>query len=172
MSALRSGLVLLAATGIGAALFWAATAPLQQRLAEARSERAALAAEAARLEGQIAESVGMGQEGTLPATLVLEGQTRAEASLRLQERLTDLAGEHAVVLTSFAAGIAPEDLTHPAAAVVIEGEGTEADVVRFLAALEAVQPPMGLGQVMLRRQDAEKISLRVQAWGFVAEGAG
>jgi hypothetical protein len=172
MSALRSGLILLAATGVAAALFWAATAPLQQRLAEARSQGAALGAEVARLEGQIAEFAGMGQESSLPGTLVLEGETRAEATVRLQERLTDLAATHAVVLTSFAAGIAPEELTHPAAAVVIEGEGTEADVVRFLAALEGVQPPVALGQVMLRRQAADRVSLRVQAWGFVPGGAG
>lgn len=161
------------AVGVAAAAFWAVTGVLQERITEARAGQAALVAEAGNLRARIAEFRAAGAAGDLPEALLLAGQGRTEAVLGLQERLVALAGGNGVTLTSFAETTAPAGLTHPAVAVLVEGEGTVDAVMAYLAALEGQSPPLGLSQLLLRPAGGEagRLSLRLSAWGF-AGGTG
>lgn len=172
MSRLPMGLALIAGAVLAAALFWIVTGPLQARLEAAGAARAALEAEAVALQARVDGFRVAGASGALGPELRLPGATRAEAAVALQERLVDLAGAHGVVLTSFVEGAVPEGLSHPAVAVVIEGEGAYDDVVRLLAALEGQAPPVALSQMMLRPVTGGGVSLRLLAWGFVQGEAG
>jgi hypothetical protein len=164
--------LLLGAVALTAGAFWAATGPLQARLNAAQAEQAALDAEAAALQGRIMELSAIGKDGGLPSELLLAGSSRAEAAAALQERLVSLSQVHNVLLASVGEATGPEGLSHPAAAVLIEAAGPQEDVIRFLAALEAQSPPIGLSQLMIRRQDASQLSLRLLAWGLLPEEAG
>jgi len=172
MSRLPMGLALIAGAVLVAGLFWIATGPLQARLAEAGAARAALEAEAVELRARVEGFRAAGAAGALLPELRLPGATRAEAAVALQERMVDLAGAHGVTLTAFSEGSAPEGLSHPAVAVVIEGEGAYDDVVRLLVALEGQSPPVGLSQLMLRPVTGGGVSLRLLAWGFLQAEAG
>lgn len=172
MSLQRSGALLVVAVALTAGLFWVATGPLQARRQVAQAETARLDMEAVALQGRIAELSALGDGGGLPGTLLLAGPTRADATADLQERLVALARTHNVLVASVAEATGPEGLTHPAAAVVIEAAGPQEDVVRLLAALEAQSPPIGLGQLMIRRQGGDQVSLRLLAWGLLPEEAG
>lgn len=171
MSWHRSGFLLLTTVGLASGLFWAATGPLQARLEAAQAEQAAQNAETALLHGRISDLTVMGQDGVLPDTLILAGATRAEVTADLQERLVALSRTHDVLVASFSEGAVPPGLSHPAAAVVFEGDGAQGDVIRLLAALEAQSPPVGLGQLMIRQRGAGQVSLRLLVWGLLQEEA-
>lgn len=172
MSVQSASAVLLGAVALAAGVFWVATGPLQARLAAAQAEQAALDAEAAALQGRILDLGAMAEGGGLPTELLLAGSSRAEATAALQERLVALAQAHNVLVASVGEATGPEGLSHPTAAVVIEAAGAQEDVTRLLAALEAQSPPVGLGQLMIRRQGAGQLSLRLLAWGLLPEEAG
>jgi Type II secretion system (T2SS), protein M subtype b len=172
VSVQRTSALLLAAVALAAGMFWAATGPLQARLTAAQGEQAALDAEAAALQGRIMDLSAIAEGEGLPSELLLAGVGRAEAVAALQERLVSLAQAHNVLVASVGEATGPEGLSHPATAVVIEAAGSQEDVIRFLAALEAQSPPVGLGQLMIRRQGAGQVSLRLLAWGLLPEEAG
>lgn len=171
MSLQSASALLVGAVALTAGVFWAATGPLQARLRAAQAEQAALDAEAAALQRRIMDLSATGEGGGLPTELLLAGSNRSEASATLQERLVTLAGTHEVLVASVSEATGPEGLSHPAAAVLIEGAGPQEDVIRFLAALEAQSPPIGLSQLMIRRQGADQVSLRLLAWGLLPEEA-
>jgi Type II secretion system (T2SS), protein M subtype b len=164
--------LLLGAVALAAGVFWAATVPLQARLKAAQVEQAALVAEATALQGRILDLSAMGKGAGLPTELLLIGSSRVEAAAALQERLVSLAQAHNLLVASVGDATGPEGLSHPSAAVVIEAAGSQEDVIRLLAALEAQSPPIGLGQLMIRRQGAGQLSLRLLAWGLLPEEAG
>jgi Type II secretion system (T2SS), protein M subtype b len=172
MSVQSASAVLLGGVAFAAGVFWAATGPLQARLDAAQAEEAALDAEATALLGRIQDLGAMAEGGGLPEGLLLTGSSRAEATAALQERLVALAQEQNVLVASVGEATGPEGLSHPTAAVVIEAAGSQEDVTRLLAALEAQSPPVGLGQLMIRRQGAGQLSLRLLAWGLLPEEAG
>lgn len=172
MTLQRTSAWLLVAVGASAGIFWAVTGPLQARLESAQAKQVALDTEAAALRGRIEELGVIGEDRGPAKTLLLAGSTRAEAAAALQERLGELARQHDVQMTSVSEATVPEGLSHPATAVVIEGEGSLEKVIRLLAALEAQSPPIGFGQLMIRRQDAGQVSLRLMAWGLLHEDAG
>jgi hypothetical protein len=167
-----AGALLLGAVVLSAGVFWAATGPLQARLKAVQAEQAALDAEAAALQGRIVELSAMEEDVGLPTALLLPGTSRAEAAAALQERFVSLAQAHNVLVASIGETTGPEGLSHPAAAIVIEAAGAQGDVIRLLAALDAQSPPVGLSQLMIRRQGADQLSLRLLAWGLLQEEAG
>jgi hypothetical protein len=170
-------LLLLAMLGAGA-IFWAVTAPGQDRIALAHQQMADLNAEAAALEQRIAEFNGAGDGAALPDTLLLPGTDAADAALGLQQRLVDLAAAHGLTLSSFGDAPAPADLSHPAVSVRIEGEGRMADVTAFLDALERQSPRIGISQLLLRAPSVGdgnpdgRVVVLLAAWGFAPERAG
>lgn len=174
--------LILALLGIVVAAggFWLATGPLQARVAGTADALAEARAEVAALETRIAGFQAADDDAALPADVVLPQAGVAEAGVAMQERLTRLARAHDVALSSLAAGVPPDGLTLPAAALTVEGEGDLPDVMAFLDALERQAPRLGLSSLMLVPQDvaqdmdgrvALRLSLRLTVWGLLNGGA-
>lgn len=185
MSRIMGLILALLGIVVAAGGFWLATGPLQARVAGTADALAEARAEVAALETRIAGFQAADDDAALPADVVLPqaGVAEAgvaEAGVAMQERLTRLARAHDVALSSLAAGVPPDGLTLPAAALTVEGEGDLPDVMAFLDALERQAPRLGLSSLMLVPQDvaqdmdgrvALRLSLRLTVWGLLNGGA-
>ena len=167
-----SGIVAVPAALVGVAavagLFWVATAPIEEAIAEREARVAEIVAETAALRQRIAEFGAGVVVPELPATAILPGATRVEAGLGLQERLASIAEDQGVLLTGLQEGASPDGVTQPTVAVLAEGEGPYEDVIGFLTALEGQTPPLGLREVVLRPvvEGQQRVTLRLVVWAF------
>ena len=167
-----SGVLAVPAALVGVAavagLFWAATTPIEEAIADRQTRAAEIVAESAALQQRIVEFGSGVTVPDLPETALLRGTTPVEAGLALQERLASLAEGQGVLLTGLQEGAPPDGVTHPTVAVLAEGEGTYEDVVGFLTALEGQTPPLGLREVVLRPvvEGQQRVTMRLVVWAF------
>lgn len=160
-----------------AALFMMLTTPGMTRIDRAAAQLAGLNAEAAALGSRVSEFEAAASGEPLSPSLLLPGQSTADAGLMLQQDLVDLAAAHGVSLTSFGV-VPPAEASRLLVSVVLEGQGPLASVARFLAAIEQRKPRIAVSQLLLRSTsldgpgDQADVLLRLTVWGFHAGDAG
>lgn len=159
------------------ALFLVATAPGVARIERAGVELALLQSEAGAIASHVRDFERTSSGNLLHPSMLLAGQTSAEAGLILQQDLVDLAAAHGVTLSSF--GVSPSvEPSQPLISVVLEGKASLASFARFLAALEQRRPRAAVSQMILRSTsnygplDETGVVLRLTVWGFHSGSAG